>query len=109
MNEYSKETKKSLRELAGLAYERDMSRCLEVLYEHFKTWENGGISPFDLNDLIHEYHDGASRSMYSVYTDNEVSISVAFGLRQGVLSESELPEEASDDIKEIANAIAKKA
>jgi hypothetical protein len=40
MNNYSKKTKKEIRQLAGLAHERELEKALSDLNLKFKLWEN---------------------------------------------------------------------
>ena len=49
---YSKPTRKKLRELAVLAHERELSRALETLDSHFARWRQQEIDCFELNDRI---------------------------------------------------------
>lgn len=58
MKDYSKKTKAELRQVREIAYERDLSGCLAIVYEQLGAWQAGKISAFDANDLIHKYHDG---------------------------------------------------
>ena len=60
--------KKRLRELAGIGYERDLAHCPGVVKNSFEKWEAGEISVWDLNDKIHEFHDGIARELYKVYS-----------------------------------------
>ena len=56
----------------------------------------GEISPSELSDLIHEFHDGSARSVYKTYSnlDREQLVARAIGI--GLLEESEV----SDEIRE---------
>lgn len=65
-NEYSKPFKKEMRRIAGIAYQREMDEELGKLYEQFKKWEKKEIDCFQLNDIIHKYHDGISRQLYKL-------------------------------------------
>ena len=98
MSDLSKKQKKHLRELTNLAYERDLSRCLEVLESSFKDWKNNEITVWDLNQVIHEYHNEIARDLYKSYTMNDPVFSVAFGLKQGVISLQDIEENCRDEI-----------
>lgn len=87
----SKSQKKHLRELAGIGYERDLGRCLNVVKNSFEKWEAGEMSVWDLNDKIHEFHDDIARELYKAYYSiGDPTYSVAFGVRQGVIDIEEI-------------------
>jgi len=50
--ELTKAQRRRLRELGGIAYERDLSGELAKLESEFKRWRGGQISPFELSDTI---------------------------------------------------------
>ena len=90
----TKKQKKHLRELAGKAYERDLARCLEALKNGFVRWEADEIDVWALNDKIHDYHDNVARELYKSYVMiNDPVLSVAFGIKQGVVDINEVSEE----------------
>lgn len=66
-NQYSKRIRKQLRELASLAYERELGEELSALAEHFDDWRSGNLSGRELSDLIHTFHQGPSRKIWSRY------------------------------------------
>ena len=89
--EITKNQKRHLRDLAGLAYERDLSRCLYAVKNNFDKWENNEITVWDMNDKIHEFHNTIARDLYKSYVDiQDPLLAVAFGIRQGVLEISEV-------------------
>jgi hypothetical protein len=94
--ELSRKTRKKLRELCKIAYTRELNHHIEQLGQKFDEWRNNDIDCWDLNDLIHEFHDGTSRDLYKVYhyTKNEVYL-VARAVQLGFLQKDELPEEFS--------------
>lgn len=91
--ELSRKTRKKLRELCKIAYARELNHHLEQLGQKFDGWRHNDIDCWDLNDLIHAFHDGTSRDLYKVYhyTKNEdYLVSRAFKL--GFVQKDELPE-----------------
>ncbi|NOR71315.1 MAG: hypothetical protein GQ532_16720 [Methylomarinum sp.] len=89
--EITKSQKKHLRELVAIAYERDLFRCLNIVKNSFDKWENNEITVWDVNDKIHQFHNDIALELYKSYVDiNDPLLSVAFGLRQGVLDISEV-------------------
>lgn len=47
----------------------------------------------DLNDLIHRFHDGASREIWKTYATNRLEPAVAFAVASRILRREELPPE----------------
>lgn len=90
---------KTLRKLAGLAYERELTRELEALGRQFDRWREGGISCWDLTDRIHEFHDGASRELFKRYNYSKPEFTVPQALAENILSEDEIPRVVLDRIR----------
>ncbi|MGB8410945.1 MAG: hypothetical protein WCE58_13680 [Gallionella sp.] len=90
-----KSLKQKFRQLAGIAYERELAIATEALHIEFQRWKNDEIDVFELNDRIHGFHNGISRELYSRYSGNELmnSICVSSALHKGVLSRDEVGEE----------------
>lgn len=89
----AKANKRKLRELAGVAYARELGAELSKLETEFTKWRSGSIDPFELSDRIHRFHGGVSRDLYSLYSRLPPSHSVARALALQVLQESEVPSE----------------
>ncbi len=83
----------TLRQLAGEAWERELSEALDELYETFGKWSDKGMSAFDLTDRIHEFHHGIARELYKHYTGVKPDTAVAGAIAKGVLGEAELNSE----------------
>ncbi len=98
MDEYSKKTKKILKELAAMAYQRELGVELKSLNEKFNDWENGKIDCFELNEYIHKFHQGISKEIWKKYNytdpDTIVSSAVAFE----ILKRDEIQKEILDII-----------
>ncbi|KXS31099.1 MAG: hypothetical protein AWT59_2779 [Candidatus Gallionella acididurans] len=94
-NDRSKNLKQKLRQMAGIAYERELTIASEGLLQEFQRWENKEIKVFELNDQIHEFHHGISRELYNRYLGNEMTIffGVESALRRGILSSKEVGED----------------
>ncbi len=89
----SKQMRKKLRELCKITYARELNHHLEQLGQKFDEWRNNGIDCWDLNDLIHEFHDGISRDLYKVYHyTKDVDYLVSRAVKLGFLQKDELPE-----------------
>ena len=93
---FIKTQKKKLRELAGIANERELGRELEMLYQHFENWRNKKISCFELSDLIHKFHQGASREIWKTYAYSDPDMAVSRAVALGILKREEIPENLLD-------------
>ena len=89
----AKANKRKLRELARLAYARELGVELSKLEMEFTKWRSGSIDSFELSDRIHRFHDGVSRDLYVLYDRLPPSHSVARALALQVLKESEVSSE----------------
>src|SRR5262245_54222916 len=55
-------------------------------------WRRGELDPHELNDQIHAFHQGASRKLFSRYTDSEPTWAVAGAIARGILADSDVPD-----------------
>ena len=103
MQDYSQSVKRSLRQLAAIAHEREVAVHLTRLAESFEQWKAGTLETWELTDRIHRFHDGPSRELFNTYNSRRPDVAVAHALVTGILKESEVPPEVTTAI---ANAIA---
>jgi hypothetical protein len=82
-----------LRDLAADAHATELSDAMLELFEDFQRWGGEEIGVFDLNDRIHEFHDGVSRDLYKRYVMMNSEFSVSYALAHGILSEEEVGED----------------
>ena len=87
--ELGKAERHRLRELASVAYERELSRVLGELETEFQRWRAGEINAFDVSEAIHEFHQGASRDLFSRYAPANHEIVVAQAIHDGLVSKGE--------------------
>lgn len=93
MEKISKKQRAHLRELAGRAYEIELSKCLMVLDEQFEKWKSGKMDVWQLSDLIHQFHDGDSRELYKYYVfGKDYPLQIAHAIRNGCLSIEDVEE-----------------
>ena len=93
MSEVSKSQKKHLRALAQRAYEAELSLALNALHGKFQKWQAKEISPWDLTEDIHKFHDGTARDLYKFYEmSSNVELSVAHAVATGILAFEEIEE-----------------
>jgi hypothetical protein len=93
MQEVPKRIKRLVREWAGIAHDRDLRKALSELRVQFDRWERGDIDAFELNDLVHRFHEDASREIWKRYATTHLEPAVASAVAVGVLRKEELPEE----------------
>jgi hypothetical protein len=87
-----------LRELAALAHKRELSTALQTLQAEFERWQLGQIDCFELNRLVHEFHHGKSRKLYSNYDTANIDIVVPAAIFRGIITEEELVEPYKTDL-----------
>ena len=93
----TKAQRRQLRELGGLAYERDLSEQLTALESEFKRWRAGEVDAFVLAEAIHRFHQGPARELFSKYGTSHIDFAVANAIHRGVLKR----EEVGDEVLEI--------
>ena len=95
---YSKSIRKKLRELAGLAHERELRKAMETLDSHFTQWCRQEIDCFELNDRIHRFHQNTSRELWKTYSSMEDNFLVCRAVKLGFLSKEDVPEKVAEAI-----------
>ena len=90
MNSFTKKEKRELKQLAGLGYERELWKALDELYSKFEDWKAKKVTPFDLSDEIHIFHNGISRDLWKSYNNRDNHIVVAAAIANGVISRKEV-------------------
>ena len=89
-SDFEKKDMKELRRLADAAYERELVDELAKLEEQFRRWRSKEMSAFELSDRIHEFHDGAARDLWKIYTFGKPPAAVARAIANGLIAESAL-------------------
>jgi len=103
-NRFTKSERKELRRLTGLAYERELAKALKSLEKDFRRWKGNKITAYELSDLIHKFHNGIARDLWSFYTTGHVELSAKHAITKGVILKNEI----SAGILEKLNIIALK-
>jgi hypothetical protein len=85
--------KRLVRELAVRAYAEALGQELSKLHDHFHAWQEGRLSPFDLADEIHKFHQGPNRDLYVYFTRASRERVVAEAVVEGLIAEASLPDE----------------
>ena len=97
---WSKKQRRELRELQGLAWERELEAALGSLRTDFKRWDGGEITVFELSDRIHKFHDGRSRELFNMYSGSLDNWWIGHTVATGVIDESELSDDLRDVLKD---------
>jgi len=92
-DELSKKQRKHVREIAGVAYERAMAAALDKLLTVFQKWKQGKMTPFELDEKLHQYHNGTARELYNQYATGDPDMAVIFALTKEILKIEELNED----------------
>ena len=90
-----KSIKKKLADIVYQAHERALRKELTKLGDAFESWRRGDINSFDLEELIHNYHNGAARDIYKrfTYSPSELPMLAAFVIGSGLVKEDEVEAE----------------
>ena len=86
-----------VREYAGKAHELDLRQALLPLAEAFRVWERAEIDSFELQTLIHRFHQDDARAIYLRYVDLSEP-ALAGAIAAGVLARDTLPPELLDHL-----------
>jgi len=107
MKEYTKSIRKELAALNGLAHERYLDQALRELQKQFSSWESKEINAFDLNEAIHQFHNGQSRELYNYFGGGRSMNNhrVARAIVEGLIEETEVSEETLDALTKIIELI----
>ena len=92
MPSLTKAQRAQLRQLAVDAHSRELTAALTDLYEEFGRWGGSETGAFDLNEIVHKFHDGISRELYKRYVLGSVELGVIYALQQGILGADEVDE-----------------
>jgi hypothetical protein len=93
MRDMPKRIKRLLREQAMLAHEEELRRALLPIAAAFEEWKKGGLGSGELRDMIHEYHQGPARRLFSKYNNGPLDAVVAYAIVSGILDASRVPDE----------------
>jgi len=90
--------RRELRRLAGLAHERELSRALGKLEASFQLWREGKLEAYELNEQVHDYHQGEQREIWGRYKRGNEAPAVARALALGLLQNEELPPQLLEEL-----------
>src|SRR5262245_66270959 len=75
--DFTKAQRRRLRELGGMAYERELSAELSNLETEFRRWRAGEINAHELSDRIQRFHQGPAQQLFSKYEHSNLDFAVA--------------------------------
>jgi hypothetical protein len=101
---FTKRQRACLRKLASEAHCYELGEALAHLYAEFGKWGGDGMSAFDLNDKIHEFHDGISRDLYKTYVLSNPEMAVAIGIFRKAIDPDRLDAELRGKIAPIVES-----
>ena len=87
----NKAIRRKLRELADQAYEEELRHALAPLAEAFERWKVRTASSVEISDLIHEFPQGPSRTLWGTYQGLKPDALVARAVALRVLAKEGLP------------------
>jgi len=96
---FSKRERAALRNLAAEAHDHELQNALTDLYDEFCVWGGDGMSAFDLNDKIHEFHDGISRELYKTYVLSDPELAVTIGIFRKTINLDDIDKNLREKLK----------
>ena len=93
MSEIPKNIKKLIYDYAAIAHDRELGQALQELRADFDRWKKGDISPIQLNNQIHDFHQGPSREFWKKYGTQTQETALAAAIVTGILPKGEVPDE----------------
>ncbi|OYP34319.1 hypothetical protein [Rhodopirellula sp. MGV] len=98
-DKYKKADRKLVRNLAGVAWERQLRDELNDIGCAIAEMQSGNLSPFDVNERVHQFHNGIAQELYNLYSGSDPWLSVCRAHFNGVLTDADLVD-ASDSVRE---------
>lgn len=68
--DFTRSDKKRIRQLADLAWDRELRIELQKIAAAIEEMESGQLTPFDVTDRIHKFHNGAARDLYNQFSNS---------------------------------------
>lgn len=104
---YPEPIQQQLRDLAGIAYERELVAALETLALDLDRWRAGDLDPWGLSESIHEFYLGPNRELFNKYANSAFpDLLVASALTRGLLSKEEVAPEVLPYLEEAMEVLA---
>ncbi len=94
----TKSERRHVQELAGLAWERQLRDEIGTVGDAIREMEADKLCPHEVNDIIHRYHNGASRDLYMRYSDSLPWFALCRAYFDGVITDDDLSH-TSDNLR----------
>ena len=88
--EFTKADRKHIREMAKLAWERKLRDEIVGIGDAIQKMQSGEISPNEVNDIIHQFHEGPSRELFKLFSDSLPWYAVCRAHYDGVIADDEI-------------------
>jgi hypothetical protein len=89
----SKKAKRQLRELADVAYERELRAALKPVEQAFADMHAGKCDAFAVAEAIHQFHQKPARELWARYNQMEPEFCIITAMLDNVISLEEIPVE----------------
>ncbi len=93
MDDFSKSERAELRRLSGEVHDAELKETLKPLDAAFQKWRDGDLPSGELVELIHAFHQGEARNIWSMYQTLKPPQIVARGLARGYLQRAQVAEQ----------------
>jgi hypothetical protein len=104
---YPEPIHRGLRDLAGIAYERELVAALETLALDVDRWRDGAIDPWELSGAIHDFYLGPNRELFDKYANSAFpDLLVVAALNRGILSNDEIADDLLPYLEEAMEVMA---
>lgn len=89
-NDHSKADRKCRRKLGAIAWERELRSEIQKIAEAIREMESDALSPHEVNERIHEFHNGVSRDLWDRYSPSDPLVSVYRAYYDGFLTDADI-------------------
>jgi len=90
----NKATKRRLRELAGIAYERELRKALQPVEQALADMHAGKRNAFEVSEVIHQFHQRPAKELWMRYARAHLEMAIHSALFENVITPEEIPVEA---------------
>lgn len=95
----SKADRKSRRKLGSIAWDRELRAEIHKLSEAIGAMDADDLTPHEVNDQIHDFHNGITRELWGRYTQSDPGAAVYRASCDGYLTDDDLAI-ATDGVRE---------
>lgn len=88
--DFTKSERKRIRQLADIAWARELRMELQKIASAIEQMESGNLTPFDVTEIIHEFHNGAARDLFNQFSHSLPWLAVCRAHFEGVLTDDDV-------------------